>query len=150
MVSGRGSESERTSGVEFEQALDRAELLLGGVREMRSSIRRLTVTQISTVGVASVVVVIVLTVDRLSAALALALALMAAIATVVFMLAVQIMLVRPLRPQIRRDERAMIELVDMLRELTPHLSRREQWSDVRRLLVRTRLERFPVGVKDAK
>jgi hypothetical protein len=44
-----------------------------------------------------------------------------------------------------RDERAMLELVGLLREMLPRVAEAEGWSSVRYRLVEARIARFPIG-----
>lgn len=141
----RDSEAEQTTTAEFDEALDHAERLLRAVRDLRRAISRLRLVEIAAAAVWVLACALVLTGPASSRNGALFVA-VAVITYGCVVLAVESIGVRPLVPRIRRDERTMIELVDTLRELSPHLARREGWSDMRLLLVRTRLGQFSVGV----
>jgi hypothetical protein len=145
--SDRDSEFKPATGGEFDGALDRAEALLSALHVMRRAVGRIRIGQVG-----SAVAALLASAALLSSGADVG-AVVAAVVLGVFLAAVlsaslQLLLIEPLMPRIRRDERAMIELVDTLRELFPHLARREKWSELRRYLVRTRLEQFPVGAKD--
>ncbi|WP_030440274.1 hypothetical protein [Actinoplanes subtropicus] len=140
----RDSETEQTTTAEFDAALAHAERLLGTVRDLRRAISRLRLAEIAAAAAWVLACALVRTgsaSSRTDALLVVAVITYAGLA-----LAVETLGVRPLVPRIRRDERSMIELVDTLRELSPHLARREGWSGMRQNLVRTRLGQFPIGV----
>ncbi|WP_433830666.1 hypothetical protein ACQP2E_11450 [Actinoplanes sp. CA-015351] len=150
MTSERDSESALTTGEEFDEALDRAELLLRGIQEMRLAVARIRLGQFSVAAGGALAGGLLAAAGVVADVIAVGgfLTVLTGILVGALLSFLRVFLVGPLLPRIRRDERTMIELVDTLRELFPHLSRREQWSDLRRYLVRTRLEQFPVGAKD--
>jgi hypothetical protein len=51
---------------------------------------------------------------------------------------------------IARDEYAMIEIVDVLRELTETVAEREGWSASRQRLTETRIARFSISARGAR
>ena len=72
-----------------------------------------------------------------------------AIVAVAAVLAVGRVTVRPLRDERARDERAMIEILDVLREVLPFVAERESWSNTRYQGARTRIARFPIAAERA-
>ncbi|MBB5874618.1 hypothetical protein F4553_008052 [Allocatelliglobosispora scoriae] len=58
------------------------------------------------------------------------------------------LLIRPVRTQARRDEAMVVEAANMLREILPHLARREQWGPVSYRLAETRIARFQFFLED--
>ena len=144
----RDSEPEQTTAAEFDEALNHAERLLRTVRELRQTVSRLRVVQATATAVWILAGAVFLTRAATSPTEAVLFVVATALALAGIVLGVESLTIRPLMPRIRREERTMIELVDMLRELSSHLARREGWSDMRRFLVRIRLEQFSVGVSE--
>jgi len=57
----------------------------------------------------------------------------------------EIALVLPARKRVSRDERTMIEIVNLLRELQVSVGADENWSAARQRLVKARIARFPIA-----
>ncbi len=57
---------------------------------------------------------------------------------------VEVVLVRPLRREIRRQDRALHEVVNLLRELERFIAEDRSWSTFQRAELRTRLALFPL------
>ena len=135
----------RATGEDFELALQRAEALLSDVDD---SHRRL-----ATIRSGSWVLLIVLALavallasfssDFLRASLAVAEGLLSA----TLIVAIARGWTAAIRKQLRRDELSMIDLVNMLRELSPLVAEEEKWDYTRNKLTQIRLERFPIGVE---
>jgi hypothetical protein len=49
-----------------------------------------------------------------------------------------------------RDERTMVELVGLLREMLPRVAEAEGWSSVRYRLIEARIARFPIGPRSRR
>lgn len=58
--------------------------------------------------------------------------------------------VAKLRTEERRDERAMFEMIDILRELLPDVAEKERWGPARYKITVARVSRFPVGRRGSR
>jgi hypothetical protein len=58
--------------------------------------------------------------------------------------------VAKLRTEERRDERAMFEVVDILRELLSDVAEKERWGPARYKITMARVSRFPVGRRGSR
>ncbi|WP_163509491.1 hypothetical protein [Fodinicola acaciae] len=132
------SDARPASGADFDEALQVAERLLAGVDHGRHR-----------VGVARVLQTLVLLIGILAVVsltpVSLTYAVLTGLAALLAFLAAHLLLVRPLGARVLRDERAMIEIITVLRELHPHLAEREGWSSLRDRFARERISRFPIA-----
>ncbi len=133
----------RTTATDFERALSVAEMLLAEVERKRT---RAQVVQIAMYFIVTVGVFASLALPALSggAVPGGAIAGITLILTLLGAAACYAALLPSLRRQIARDGRAMIELVDVLRELFPLVLEHEQWSGPQQHIIRTRIGRFPI------
>lgn len=137
---------ESTSGADFDAALAQAEALLEQIDWADRRVANLT--GLAVAGVAfELALATVLSVASVSGVSRLVLLLGAVAVAVAVVLAVDRVAIRPLRRSCARDERAMIEIVDLLREVLPFVTKRENWSNTRYQVARTRIARFPIGLR---
>ena len=136
----------RMSSADFEEALGRAEALLKDADRARDRARLVRAGQVSVVAlVASALAISAGTTVGVSS---LSLAITSAVCAGVLVLLIswaEIALVLPARKRISRDERTMIEIANLLRELQVSVGADESWSAARQRLVKARIGRFPIA-----
>jgi hypothetical protein len=134
-----------TSGEDFDEALVRAEILLDHVD--RGHLRARTVQSISVTLILAVTFGVALAIgaNHLGALSAASLSLVAAVIAVLGAGCLTTLVLHPIAKQVRRDERAMIEIIGILRELMELVARNENWSTAHQQIARTRIARFPIG-----
>jgi hypothetical protein len=134
-----------TSGKDFDEALVRAETLLDLVD--RGHLRARTVQSVSFVLILAVAFGVTLAIgaNRLGVLSAVTLSLAAAVIAALGAGCLTTLVLYPIAKQVRRDERAMIEIIGILRELVELVARSENWSTARQQIARTRIARFPIG-----
>jgi hypothetical protein len=134
-----------TSGKDFDDALVRAEILLDHVD--RGHLRARTVQSIAFILILAVVFGVALAIgaNRLGALAAATLSLAAGVIAVLGAGCLTTLVFYPIAKQVRRDERAMIEIIGILRELVELVAQNENWSTARQQIARTRIARFPIG-----
>lgn len=125
------------TGDDFDQALGVAEQLLAGVDRGRHRVGEARILQVLILLTGAVVGLATLFMPVVAVA--------AVVAALLGLVAGHILLVVPLGARVLRDERAMVEIITVLRELHPHLAERESWSAVRDRFARERISRFPVA-----
>ena len=144
----RASLDKMTSGADFEDAILAAEAFMGQAEKEAERCRILLVAEGAVVGLTIAVIALCVGVSHLVSdwrlgvvsAVVLAFGLITAAA-------IHRLLVFPLRKRVRRDSRAVVEIVGFLREIMPMISEREGWSETQMLVARTRIARFPIGAK---
>ena len=150
MLDKSASDRESTKGDDFDLALARAEMLLEKIDRSRQHARWLRSLQ----GVIPLVVALALTLTAETGGVTLLKTLtVAVICGAITILAIgwiQISVLRPIARRIGRDERAMLEIVGVLREILGSVADNEHWSAGRQWLARTRIARFPIGPKGAR
>lgn len=136
-------EGRPASGADFDEALQVAERLLAGVDNGRHRVGVARVMQalLFLVSTLAVVAAAIFSTIAVTALVAIAVWIAACLAFV----ATHALLVAPLAARVLRDERAMIEIITVLRELHPHLAEREGWSSIRDRFARERISRFPIA-----
>ncbi|GAA1659113.1 hypothetical protein GCM10009765_05580 [Fodinicola feengrottensis] len=127
------------TGDDFDQALRVAEQLLSGVDRGRHRVGEARMLQILVLLAGAVIAVAAAVLSSPTVAI------IAVVAAILGLLAGHILLVVPLGARVLRDERAMVEIITVLRELHPHVAEREAWSAVRDRFARERISRFPVA-----
>ncbi|HEX4833816.1 MAG TPA: hypothetical protein VH478_22305 [Trebonia sp.] len=139
-----------TSGEDFEIALLQAESLLRDVDRSRARVR---LTQALSLGIPLAVAVMLTLAIGAGSVGALTALILAAVCAALAALAVgwlQLFILVPAVRRIGRDERAMVEITGVLRELMGTVSEREGWSASRKHLARTRIARFPISSRGSR
>jgi len=139
-----------TTGKDFDDALSQAELLLREVDRSRARLRAVLLVE---AGIPLAVAVALTLALSASSASGVTTAVLAAVCGTLTVLAVGWLWAFEIVPALRliaRDEYAMIEIVDVLRELMETVAKREGWSASRQHLARTRIARFPISVRGAR
>lgn len=140
-------EARSITGAEFDVALLKAEQLLDSYDRGRAYIRLSTVAMLA----AALAVVIPLGVIAASVApLVAAVIIAAGLVGVALLITVLLRHTRDLVAMVRRDERAMLEVIDMLRELLPDVAREEGWGPARYQIAAARVSRFPIGGRGSR
>jgi hypothetical protein len=134
-----------TLGEDFDRSLAWAEALLAGVERgyERLALVRVSlgvaVTGVAFLGIAIIVV------TSISWLAAVGVMIMALLVIATGLVLAQVWLIAPRRRLLRRDEDAMVEMVEILKQFEPSLSEHESWGHVRRYLARSRFARFPIA-----
>lgn len=135
-------EARAITGWEFDRALDKAERLLDSWDRSQSQLRLTT----ALISVSVLVTATLLAVVAASATLAVTIPVLAVAAAGLGLAAFWLnRYLRALHVVSRRDERAMLEVIDVLRELLPDIARAERWGPARYQITTARVSRFPVG-----
>jgi len=134
-----------TSGADFDDGLSRAEALLRDVDRGQFEARMLQL--VATGGILGVAFAVALAIaaTSLSVIAATAVAAVGAGTAVLGLWFLGAGVMRPLARRVARDERAMIEIIGVLRELMGVVAEEEKWSASRQQLAKTRIARFPIG-----
>jgi hypothetical protein len=135
------------SSADFEEALGRAETLLAEVDRARDLARLIRAGQVGVVALVAFALAISVGTAGVSAVSALITSAVCAGVLVLLIGWAEVALVFPARRRISRDERAMIEIVSLLRELQVSVGADESWSGPRQRLVKARIARFPIGAR---
>jgi hypothetical protein len=136
----------RATGTDFNETLHHAERLLRDVDGART---RIHLIRLIGLGVVVITGLVAIPSAAWSDGLWPAAAATWSVASVLSVVVLASSSTKPLHRQLRRDELAMVDLVDGLRELLPLLADEEKWNSTLILLAQTRLERFPIGVEHA-
>ena len=151
-VSGRdvAARESLTSAEDFEIALAQAEALLRNVDQGRARVRLVQSLSVGIPLAVAVALTLAIGAGGSDATTATVLAAVCAAFTAVFVGWLQAFVLIPAGRKVRRDERAMIEIIDVLDELVGTVADREGWSTSRKHLARTRIARFPIGARGAR
>ena len=139
-----------TSSTDFEFALARAEVLLREVDRSRDQARRLRSLQAAIPLFVALAAAIAIGASGESFVRAVVMIVVCAVIATLAMGMMQVNMVAPAVRRISRDERAMLEIIGILRELLGAVADNEQWSASRERLARTRIARFPIGPRGVK
>lgn len=136
----------RMSSADFEEALGQAEALLGEADRARDRARLVRAGQVGVVALVALALAISAGTTVKVSALSLAVTSVVCAGVLVLLIGwMEVALVLPARRQISRDERTMIEIVNLLRELQVSVGVDESWSAARQRLVKARIARFPIA-----
>lgn len=138
--------SEPRTGVQLEDALRIAERFLDQAERTSDRRRVVRSTEAGVVGLAIFVTTSIAALDRFTGVGRLTfvwvIGILLGVAVTVFIYFVQEI---PLQKRVARDAKAAVDIVEIVRELLPIVSRHEGWSELQTEMVRSRLSRFPIG-----
>jgi hypothetical protein len=135
----------RTSGKDFEFALDQAESLLREVDRASDRARLGRGLQAGIPFILALVLTIIIGTHAVSAWRVVVTVAICALIVIPVAAWIEIGVVLPAKRRISRDERAMIDVIGMLRELQVAVASDENWSAGRQRLIKARIARFPIG-----
>jgi hypothetical protein len=135
-----------TSGADFDDGLDRAEVLLREVEQGRARVRGALALALVIPLVVALTLTLAIGVSDLTVAARFILVVFGAVLVVVASGSLLAFAIAPGVQRLTRDEYAMIEIVGVLRELMGTVAEREGWSATRQHVARTRIARFPIGL----
>lgn len=136
------------TGAEFDEALGRAERLLDSFDRIGARARVSSVL-VAGSALAAFLLLALIVATGLPAAAAVAVAVVGVAGEGLTIVAI-LRHVRALHAMARRDERAMLEVVDMLRELLPDIAKEEGWGPARVQIAAARVSRFPIGRRGSR
>jgi hypothetical protein len=136
---------DRTSGADFDSALERAESLLQEADRARDRFRILCAAQVMLPLAITVALAIAIGVSGVHLGRAVTTTLITWGIAALLDATIHVALVLPVRRRVGRDERVMLEIVGMLRELLMSVAEDEKWSASRLRLAKARIARFPIG-----
>lgn len=135
----------RTSSHDFDSALDQAELLLQGVDRTREWTRSARAAQLGLPIIVALALTITIGTHSLNATRAFLTVAICVLITAPIVGWIELAVIVPAKRRISRDERAMLDVIGMLRELLVSVAADEGWSAVRQRLTKARIARFPIG-----
>ena len=144
-VESSGRPEVRTSGADFDSALERAESLLQEADRARDRFRILRAAQVMLPLTITVALAIAIGVSGVHLGRAVTTTLITWVIAALLDATIYVALVLPVRRRVGRDERVMLEIVGMLRELLMSVAEDEKWSASRLRLAKARIARFPIG-----
>jgi hypothetical protein len=133
------------SSADFEEALSRAEALLAEADRGRDRARLVRAGQVGVAALVALALAISAGTAGVSAATVLITSAVCAGILVLLIGWAEVALILPAKRRISRDERAIIEIVSLLRELQVSVGADENWSAPRQRLVKARIARFPIA-----
>jgi len=142
-----GVEARSITGAEFDAALDKAEQLLGFYDRGRAHIRLSYVLMLASALAVVIPLGVVAASEAFPGLLGITTVGVVGVALLVVMLRRH---VRALSATVRRDERAMLEVIDVLRELLPDVAKEEGWGPARYQIAAAWVSRFPIGGRGSR
>jgi hypothetical protein len=135
----------RTTGDDFDSALDQAELLLQEADRTRYWTRFVRAAQLGLPIIVALALTITIGTHDLTANKAFLTVAICGLITAPIVGWIELAIIVPAKRRISRDERAMLDIIGMLRELLVSIAADEGWSAVRQRLTKARIARFPIG-----
>jgi hypothetical protein len=142
-----GKRAPRMSTEDFQAALDQAEVLLGEADRGRDRIRTVRAGQAGLAAIVAVALTIAVGASRASIFAEIATAVVCAVIVILLAGWAEVALIRPVRKRVNRDERTMLEIISLLRELLTSVADDETWSAPRQRFARARISRFPIAAR---
>jgi hypothetical protein len=135
-----------TTGPQFEEALQTAEVLLRRADGAREKADRVLAAEVGVVAAAATVIVAIIALAHSSPSWDRWLVIgVGGLAGLVTAWAMHVRLRMRLLSQSKRDEQAAIDIISLLRDVFELIQDTEQWSETQLRLARARLSRFPIG-----
>jgi hypothetical protein len=141
----RAGKESRTNGDDFEFALGQAENLLQRVEHERDVVRYGRTAQVIVPVLVALSLTLIIGTHALSAARTLVIVVVCILIMAPIVTWIEVALIGPARRRASRDERAMLDIIGMLRELQVSVAADGHWSAGRQRLTKARIARFPIG-----
>jgi hypothetical protein len=134
-----------TTGEEFDRSLAWAEMLLARIEHTHERLALIRLLGVTAATGTVFVGIVVMTLTSTSGFALASTTLVAVLLIIALQFLVRFWLTVPLQRMLRRDEEAVVERTEVLRQFLSFLEKQEQWGHVRRDLAHARLARFPIA-----